>query len=136
MIPEARQTAAQSEKTAELSKQFPKTGRAYRMVQSIDVLYACRTVEEARASFNKLYQWMRRSRLEPMKRAAETLKKYMDEILNYFRSHITNAICEGFNSMIQAAKRKARGYYTFEGFSSMIYLIAGKLKLACANPLR
>ena len=43
---------------------------------------------------------------------------------------------EEVSSMIQAAKRKARGYHTFEGFSSMIYLIAGKLKLACANPLR
>ena len=49
---------------------------------------------------------------------------------------MTNAICEGINSMIQAAKRKARGYHTFEGFSSMIYLIAAKLKLACPNPLR
>lgn len=136
MIPEARQTAAQSEKIAELSRQFPKTGRAYRMVQSIDVLYASRTPEEAHLNFNKLYQWMRRSRLAPMKRAAEALKKFKEEILNYFRSRITNAICEGFNSMIQAAKRKARGYHTFEGFSSMIYLIAGKLKLACANPLR
>jgi|GEM_PF-5874060 len=38
--------------------------------------------------------------------------------------------------MIQAAKRKARGYHTFEGFSSMIYLIAAKLELACPNPLR
>ncbi|MBR5949337.1 MAG: transposase, partial [Clostridia bacterium] len=66
----------------------------------------------------------------------DTLKKYKNEILNYFRSHITNAICEGINSMIQAAKRKARGYRTFEGFSSMIYLVAGKLKLACLNPLR
>lgn len=136
MIPEARQTVAQSKKIAELSKQFPKTGRAYRMVQAIDILYASRTIEDAQANFKKLYQWMRRGRLEPMKRAAETLKKYKDEILNYFRSHITNAICEGFNSMIQAAKRKARGYHTFEGYASMIYLIAGKLRLACPNPLR
>ena len=61
---------------------------------------------------------------------------YSEEILNIFRSKMTNAICEGINSMIQAAKRKARGYHTFEGFSSMIYLIAAKLKLACPNPLR
>ena len=65
-----------------------------------------------------------------------TLRDYSEEILNYFRSRLTNAICEGINSMIQAAKRKARGYHTFEGFSSMIYLIAAKLQLACPNPLR
>ena len=71
-----------------------------------------------------------------MKKVASTLKKYFEEILNIFRSKLTNAICEGINSMIQAAKRKARGYHTFEGFSSMIYLIAAKLELACPNPLR
>jgi transposase len=43
---------------------------------------------------------------------------------------------QGINSMIQAAKRKARGYHTFEGFSTMIYLIATKLQLAGPNPLR
>jgi hypothetical protein len=36
--------------------------------------------------------------------------------------------------MIQAAKRKARGYHTFSGFSSMIYLVAGKLVLAVPMP--
>ena len=32
--------------------------------------------------------------------------------------------------MIQAAKRKARGFHTFEDYAAMIYLVAGKLKLA------
>ena len=71
-----------------------------------------------------------------MKRVATTLLSFKTEILNIFVSKLTNAICEGINSMIQAAKRKARGYHTFEGFATMIYLIAAKLKLACPNPLR
>ncbi len=37
-------------------------------------------------------------------------------------------------SMIQAAKRKARGFNAYEGFAAMIYLIAGKLKLAVPRP--
>jgi len=40
------------------------------------------------------------------------------------------------NAMVQAAKRKARGYHTFEGYSAMIYLVAGKLNLATPNPFR
>ena len=47
-----------------------------------------------------------------------------------FHTRLTNAICEGINAMIQAAKRKARGFHTFEGYAAMIYLVAGKLKLA------
>ena len=127
MIPEIRQNEDQRLRVLELSKQYPKTGRAFRMVQALDTVYASDNVEEARENFCSLYRWLRRSRLEPMKKAALTLKKHSEEILNIFRSRLTNAICEGINSMIQAAKRKARGYHTFEGFSSMIYLIAGKL---------
>ena len=72
---------------------------------------------------------MRRCRLQPMKDAGLMLMRHKDKILAYFSRRITNAICEGLNSMIQAAKRKARGFSTFKGFASMIYLIAGKLEL-------
>jgi len=136
MIPEARQNEQQRQRVAELSKQYPKTGRAFRMVQSLDTLYASKNANEAKEKFDGLYSWLRKSRLEPMKKVALTLKKYIDEILNIFTSRLTNAICEDINSMIQAAKRKARGYHTFIGYSCMIYLIAAKLRLACPNPLR
>lgn len=136
MIPERKQSEAQREKVEKLSKEYPKTGRAFRMVQGIDTVYASDNIEMAEERLNQLYRWMRKSRLEPMKKTATTLRNYSVEILNIFRSRVTNAICEGINSMIQAAKRKARGYHTFEGFSSMIYLIASKLQLACTNPLR
>lgn len=136
MIPERKQSEAQREKVEKLSKEYPKTGRAFKMVQGIDTVYASDNIEMAEERLNQLYLWMRKSRLEPMKKTATTLRNYSVEILNIFRSRVTNAICEGINSMIQAAKRKARGYHTFEGFSSMIYLIASKLQLACPNPLR
>ena len=38
-------------------------------------------------------------------------------------------ILEGFNSRIQSAKAKARGYRTHENFINMAYLILGKLDL-------
>ena len=37
--------------------------------------------------------------------------------------------------MIQAAKRKARGYHTFEGFANMIYIVAGKLDIESPFPM-
>jgi len=136
MIPKTRQSEEQRLRVLELSKQYPKTGRAFRMVQALDTVYASGNIEEAEKKFESLYRWLRKSRLEPMKKTALTLKQYSEEILNIFKSRLTNAICEGINSLIQAAKRKARGYHTFEGFSSMIYLVAAKLELACPNPLR
>jgi len=65
-----------------------------------------------------------------------SIRQYKEEILNIFGSKLTNAICKGINSMIQAAKRKAHGYHTVESYTCMIYLLAAKLQLACPNPLR
>jgi transposase len=134
MIPERKLDKDQAAKLAEMSKRYPQTGRAYRIVSGLDDFYASRTVEEATAAFDSLYSWMRRCRLKPMKAAAETLKRHKDKILAYFKNRVTNAICEGINSMVQAAKRKARGFHTFEGYSSMIFLVAGKLQLAVPKP--
>ena len=134
MIPETKLSGEQAAKLSEMSKRYPQTGRAYRIVAGLDDFYANRTVEDAEVSFQGLYSWMRRCRLKPMKEAAGTLMRHRDQILAYFKNRITNAICEGINSMIQAAKRKARGFHTFEGYSSMIYLVAGKLELAVPKP--
>ncbi|MHB1453665.1 MAG: transposase, partial [Saccharofermentanales bacterium] len=41
---------------------------------------------------------------------------------------------EGLNCLIQTAKRKARGFRTFRGFRTMIFMVVGKLKLSCPNP--
>jgi len=134
MIPETRLSDEQAAKIAEMSKLYPKTGRAFRIVSALDDFYASRTIAEGEIAFKGLYSWMRRCRLKPMKDAALTLLRHEDKILAYFKNRLTNAICEGINSMVQAAKRKARGYHTFEGYASMIYLVAGKLELATPNP--
>ncbi len=134
MIPRSKMSEKQSYKLIELSKEFPKTGRAYRIVSALDEMYACSTREDAEDAFDSLYSWMRHSRLEPMKEVALMLLRHKDKVLAYFDYRLTNAICEGINSMIQAAKRKARGYNTYQGYRSMIFLIAGKLELAVPQP--
>ena len=131
MIPESRLSDQQQVRINELSKQYQKTGRAYRMVQVLDEMYKCPSPEAAESVFDRKISWLRRSRLEPMKKVALSLKQRKETILSYFRYRVTNAIAEGINSLIQAAKRKARGYRTFEGYSCMIYLVVGKLKLDC-----
>ena len=130
MVPQGRMTDKQRTMVTELSKQYKKTGRAFRIVRSLDDFYASTSMVEAQERLDKLCSWMRRCRLKPMKDAALTLRNHSKEIRNYFHTRLTNAICEGINAMIQAAKRKARGFHTFEGYAAMIYLVAGKLKLA------
>ncbi len=134
MIPERKLTEKQREKINSISKSYPKSGKAYQIVSAFDDFYLCETREEAEFSLKKLYFWMTHSRLEPMKKAAKTLKNHWEKILLFFEFPYTNAISEGINSLIQMGKRRARGFHTFEGFSAMIYLMVGKLNLAVPKP--
>jgi transposase len=59
--------------------------------------------------------------------AARTIRRHWKGVLRWFTSKITNGILEGINSLIQAAKAKARGYRSTRNLIAMTYLIAGRL---------
>ena len=72
--------------------------------------------------------WAKRSRLPEMARVAQTLRDHWAGVLRWFTSHISTGVLEGINSLIQAAKAKARGYRNVENLITMAYLIAGQLR--------
>jgi transposase len=65
-----------------------------------------------------------------MRQAAYTIKAHWKGVLRWFTSHINTGVLEGINSLVQAAKARARGYRTTRNLITMVYLIAGKLKFA------
>ena len=67
--------------------------------------------------------------LPPMIEAARTIKRHWDGILRWFHSAIANGLIEGINSLVQAAKAKARGYRSSRNLIAIVYLITGKLDL-------
>ncbi len=103
-----------------------KTSRAYHIRLNFQELFT-QAPEMAEAYLKKWYFWATHSRLEPIKQAAYTIKRHWDGVLRWFHSNINNGILEGINSLIQAAKAKARGYRTSRNLITMIYLIGGKL---------
>lgn len=134
MIPEKRMTEDQYSVMQALCHEYPKTGRAFQMVQQFDDLYRCQTMSAAESVLKKLTSWMMHSRLSPMKKVAKSLRNNKTEILEYFKHQLTNAFAEGMNSLIQAAKRKARGFRTFYGYRTMIFLAVGRLHLSYPYP--
>ena len=85
---------------------------------------------QAGASYlKKWYFWATHSRLTPMIDAARTVKHHWDGILRWFDSRIANGLIEGINSLVQAAKAKARGYRSTRNLKAIVYLLAGKLGL-------
>ncbi len=103
-----------------------KTSRAYQIRLNFQDLYQ-QPAALAEAFLKKWYFWATHSRLEPIIEVARTIKNHWQGILRWFTSKINNGILEGINSLIQAAKARARGYRTERNLITMIYLIAGKL---------
>src|SRR3954452_3021939 len=107
-----------------------KTVRAYRIRQTIQELYDQPTTDAATVFLKKWYFWATHSRLPPIIDAARTIKRHWNGILRWHETKIANGILEGINSLVQAAKAKARGYRSSRNLKAMIYLIAGRLELA------
>ena len=106
-----------------------KTARAWHIKLNFQELFQ-QPPEEAQAFLKRWYFWATHSRLEPIKRAAATIRRHWDGILRWFTSKLTNGILEGLNSLIQAAKARARGYRTTTNLIAMIYLLGAKLNFA------
>ena len=70
------------------------------------------------------------TRIPPIVEVAKTIRRHQDGILRWFTSGINSGILEGINSLVQAAKAKARGYRSDRNLATIIYLIAGKLDLS------
>ena len=67
-----------------------------------------------------------------MEKVAKTIRNHWDGIVQWKKSRINNGILEGLNSVVQAAKRKARGYKA-EHFKTIVYLITGGLDFSKLN---
>ncbi len=99
-------------------------------------LWGYATIDLAEAHFKSWYSWARRSRLEPFKKVAKTLKDHWDGILAYYDNWTTSAAIEAINGKLQLARKRARGYRNFESFQAIAYWIAGEIKVATDFPNR
>jgi len=111
-----------------LRKTSLKTARAFHLKLAFQDFYH-QPRRHAEAYLRKWCNWATRSRVPAMVVAARTIRSHWDGVLRWFTSRITNGLLEGINSLIQAAKAKARGYRTSRNLIAMVYLVAGRLEL-------
>ena len=116
-----------------LSELNLKTVRAMRIRESFQDIYNAPTEAAFEILIGKWYFWATRSRIEPIIRVAKTVKAHWDGILEWKRSQINNGVLEGLNSIVQAAKARARGFKTFRNFKIVVYLTTGKLDFGTVN---
>jgi transposase len=121
-------TDRQRDRLDELLRHRLKTARAYRWMLKFDHVYEL-PAGEAEHYLRTWCRGAKRSRLGPIIDFARMVEEYWLGIIRWFESRITNGLLEGLNSLVQAAKRRARGYRSTRNYIAMIYLTVGKLDL-------
>lgn len=120
-------TKEQAQVFQELKASRLATVRATHLKSVFQDLFVYDNAEEVEPLLKHWYFWATHSRIAPMIKAAKTIKKHWDGVVRWFSSRISNGLLEAINSLIQSAKRKARGFRSTRYLITMVYLIAAKL---------
>ena len=101
--------------------------------ESFQQLYQSDSKEMFVSLYKTWYFWATHCKIEPIIKAAKTINRHKEGVINWASSKISNGILEGFNSIFQAAKAKARGYKNTETIKTVIYLLTAKLDFSKVN---
>ena len=70
-----------------------------------------------------------RSRIDPVKKFARTVRSHRKSLLKYFRAkkQFSSSVIEGRNNKAKVTLRKAYGYQTFRIAELSLYYVLGRL---------
>lgn len=127
------QTQRDKKEELKLSELNLKSVEALNLRETFQQIYHAHSQEHFEILLNQWHKWAAGSQLSPMEKVAKTIMNHWDGIVQWKTSQINNGILEGLNSIVQAAKRKARGYKA-RHFKTIVYLITGGLDFNKLNP--
>ena len=113
-----------------LGKKRLQTGKAYRLkvlLQEILDAKNVMTYEAGKKELKGWLQWALRCRIPEMVEVGQMIRRHLEGILNWFSSRMTNALLEGYNSVLRAGRGVARGFRTSVNVIIKSFLMAGKL---------
>jgi transposase len=108
------------------------TARAQRWREDFQAFYA----QDPSYAPEYLRRWCsgaKRSRLQPIKEFVTLVEKHWEGITAWHKNHLSNGLLEGINSLVQAAKARARGYRNKTKMITIVYLTAAKLQLPTSD---
>jgi transposase len=112
----ANLTERQTVKLSELLKYNLKTVRAYLMREEFQRLWEYKSAAWAGKFLDEWTTRVMRSKLEPMKKIARTIRVHRPLILNWFhaRGALSSGAVEGLNNKVKLVTRKSYGFRTSE----------------------
>ncbi len=110
----ANLTDKQTVKLSELLKYNLRTVRAYLLREEFQRLWEYRSAAWAGKFLDEWTGRVMRSRLEPMKKIARTIRVHRPLILNWFRARgeVSSGAVEGLNNKVKLVTRKSYGFRT------------------------
>ena len=129
-------TPEEQARLARIQKKKLYTAKAYQMRLVLQDIYRTPSTSVAKRRFQIWCRWVRWVArcykswvFSPMLKIAQMVEDHLAGILAHWKWGITNAFMEGLNSVFSATKRKARGYRSTTHLITMLYFVAGKLRL-------
>jgi len=106
-----------------------KTVRAYLLKEAFQQLWEYDSPAWAGKFLDEWCHQTMRSRIEPMKKIARSLRNHRDLILNYFRAQkmLSSGVVEGLNNKAKVTMRKSYGFRTYRVLELALYHSLGKL---------
>jgi transposase len=107
-------TETQTVRLSELVKYNLRTVRAYLLREDFQRFWEYRGASWAGKFLDEWTRRVMRSRLEPMKKVARTLRNHQPLILNWFRDKgdVSSGAVEGLNNKVKLVTRKSYGFRT------------------------
>ena len=116
-------TPREAERLSTLPKQNKLLYRGYLLKEALaDIYRNLYTTPWAKRRLREWLAWATRSRLEPFKKLARTIRRCFDGVLAYFETGYTTSIAEGKNTKARLATRQAFGFHTADALRAMIDL--------------
>jgi transposase len=119
----------QQVKLRELLQYNLKSVRAYLLKEQFQQLWEYRSPAWAGKFLDAWCTQTMRSRIEPMKQFARTIRAHRELVLNYFRARkrFSSGVVEGLNNKAKVTMRKSYGFRTFRSTEIALYHALGKL---------
>lgn len=127
-------TEKDERKLSEVERTYKPLYRAYLLKEELRRALSWKQPWRARRELLQWIGWAARSRLDPFKRLAKTIRKHLDGIVAYVKLRLTNGLVEGINAKSRMIARRAFGFHSAHALMAMIMLCSGGIMLSPALP--
>ena len=122
-------TDGQEVKLRELLKYNLRSVRAYLLKEQFQLFWSYTYPAWASRFLDRCITKVLRSRIEPLKREARSIRRHKPLILNWFKAkkEFSSGIVEGLNNKVKLTMRKSYGFREYESIKVALYHTLGRL---------